>query len=184
MGVAPPRQEARRHSHAIRWALCLIAATLSLMPAPTSSDSGIDIGLIEDGPDKPLDAFGNAAIPWTEEPAQWWYDGGVTAEVHFISRTVETEDGGVAVEVKMLSATIESVIYYSVGLAVDEIDEPTMETGTLYDDEKPVLFKSNGYIKAVAFHMYALDSALSISDKIRVSMRWSAHHYHAVPNTI
>lgn len=151
--------------------LLILMLSVGLCSTPAFGRAGIDVSVIEDGPTKPVGEEGEAAIPWTEEPLEWWYDGGVTAEVHFVSKQVETPDGGVSIEVRMVSATIDAVIYYTVGQMSGEIAQPTFEGGLLYDDEKPVVFTRNGYIKAVAFHLYSLDSPVTVSPQIRVKIK-------------
>jgi hypothetical protein len=97
--------------------------------------------------------------------------GGVTAEVNYVSKDVETADGGVAVEVRMVSATIDAVIYYNFGFVEEDIEEPTVETGILYKDDKPLVFTRNGFVKAIAVHLYSLDAPVAISPPIRVKIR-------------
>lgn len=146
----------------------LLSAILS---APAVGRAGIDVSVIEDGPLKPVGEDGQAAVPWTEQPSEWWFDGGVTAEVNYVSKEMETADGGVAVEVRMVSATIDSIIYYNFGFVEEDIEDPTVDTGILYDDDKPLVFTRNGYVKAIAVHLYSLDAPVTVSPPFRVKIR-------------
>eukprot|EP00282_Hemiselmis_andersenii_P039620 CAMPEP_0169445952 /NCGR_PEP_ID=MMETSP1042-20121227/10717_1 /TAXON_ID=464988 /ORGANISM="Hemiselmis andersenii, Strain CCMP1180" /LENGTH=501 /DNA_ID=CAMNT_0009557389 /DNA_START=109 /DNA_END=1610 /DNA_ORIENTATION=+ len=168
----PPAQEPQRPPLPPRWAgrvfVALVLVALSIVPLPSAlGDAGIDVSLIEDGEEQPKDILGGPAID--HEPSEWWYDGGITAPPSF---TVDSGSFLERVEVHMLTATVESVIFYTVGYkSLDAVPEPSMETGTLYDPEHPVVFTRNGWIKAVAFHLYALDSDVASTDEIRIRIR-------------
>jgi hypothetical protein len=133
----------------------------------TDANSGLDTVLLEDGPDRPLNAEGQPVVP-AEEPQEWWWDGGIVAPPYF------SVNGGIypeRVEVRIYSATLDAMIYFHVGQKAEDIPDPTEINGILYNSSEPIVLVRSGYIKAAAFHPYALDSMVVTSKRIFIQVK-------------
>ena len=123
---------------------------------------GIDPLLLEDGPLRPVDAFGNPIVP--SIPGTWWFDGGIVAPPDF-----STKDGVFvdSVLVRLYCGTEGSTISYILSDVVDpnDVPDPTPYEGTIYNGDG-VLVLRTGIIKAMAFHPYAMDSDVSFTGTI------------------
>ena len=89
-------------------------------PAPGSTH-GVNLQVLEDGPNRPIGLDGSPVVPGV--PADWWFDGGITAEPHFTTASGLYED---RTTVGMFSGTIDAVIVYTTAdlLDADTIADP------------------------------------------------------------
>jgi len=119
---------------------------------------GINVPMLEDGPGRPKSLDGSPAV--SGSPAEWWFDGGLTAAPDF------TADDGVYVdrlELHMYSGTIDAVIIYTMADLdhADTLEDPALDwrgvVGTVYDGE-PLILTRSIVIRAIAVHMDAMDS--------------------------
>jgi hypothetical protein len=146
--------------------LLVVSLIVCLLGDEAAGDAGINTVYLEDGPDRPLNAEGQPVVP-ADEPQEWWWDGGIVAPPQF------TINGGTyleRVEVRILCATVDSTIYFNVGQNLDQIPDPTELNGMLYDPNQPIVLVRSGYIKAAGFHPFAFDSAVTISNEIRIQV--------------
>ena len=147
---------ASRGEHSPLWPVDLNEARGVGIDAPAAL--GVDVALLEDGPGRPMSLDGSPAV--SGAPAEWWFDGGLTAAPDF------TVDDGVFqdhVEVGLYSGTVDAVIIYTTA-DMDQADahmEPSLDwrgvVGTVYDGV-PLVVSRSTVIKAVAVHMDAMDS--------------------------
>jgi hypothetical protein len=155
--------------------LLAISLALCLLCDEAAGDAGINTVYLEDGPDRPLNPEGQPVVP-ADEPQEWWWDGGIVAPPQF---TISGGTYSERVEVNILCATVDSTIYFTVGQNLNGIPDPTEFNGMLYNSSHPIVLVRSGYIKAAAFHPFAFDSAVTVSNEIRIQVHKHTHtHTH------
>ena len=130
MGDGGPRRDAGQFPLSVCWLLLLAmpargehilgltkvhAAAYHGEAADTSI--GVNLEMLEDGPDRPTALDGSPVVSGT--PADWWYDGGLTATPVF------TVAGGVFEDhqnVSIFCGTIDALIIYTMA-DLDDADE-------------------------------------------------------------
>jgi len=174
MGDGGPRRDAGQFPLSVCWLLLLAmpargehilgltkvhAAAYHGEAADTSI--GVNLEMLEDGPDRPTALDGSPVVSGT--PADWWYDGGLTATPVF------TVAGGVFEDhqnVSIFCGTIDALIIYTMADLddADEMDDPALDwrgfVGTVFDGT-PLLLTRSTVIRAVAVHVEAMDSEVS-----------------------
>ena len=169
MADSPPRHAVGRAGGllaAVRvcWPL-LLFLLLALVPAggehqtgAADTSVGVNLAVLEDGPDRPTALDGSPVVSGV--PADWWFEGGLTATPVF------TVGGGVFEDhqrVGIFCGTIDAIIIYTMADMddADEMDEPALDwrgfTGTVFDGTPLTLTRST-VIRAVAVHVEAMDS--------------------------
>ena len=140
---------------------CLVFTSSGHSPGGTGRTLlGINVEVLEDGPLRPKDAAGNPLIPLIPSlPQPWWFDGVIVAPPMFsVERGIFTD----RVAVKIYCSTYASTIFYAVGEGENHelLPDPTPLTGQVYTSGEDVVLVRSGFIKAMAYHPYALDSSV------------------------
>jgi len=134
-----------------------------------SAHASINLQFLENGPNRVLDFQGNPVI--SGSPAPWWFNSGIVAPPVFDVMEGTFED---KVEVRIFCATVDAVILYTVEPDQAPAAGPRLDgsqlIGNVYDGS-PVLVTRSSVVKAMAVHLYALDSLVSQTGVIYIRVK-------------
>ncbi|EKX40454.1 hypothetical protein GUITHDRAFT_113482 [Guillardia theta CCMP2712] len=149
--------------------MTILHRLLLLFLLSNSIHADINTQLLENGPNRIVDIQGNPVIP--SSPAPWWFNGGIVAPPAF-----DVSEGTFLdkVEVKIFCATNDAVILYTVEPYQAQGGGPQLEgsqlLGSVYDG-RPVVITRTSVVKAIAVHLYALDSSVSQTGVIYIRVK-------------